>query len=509
MVEVKKKRTLEDFFAAPLNPPDNYVIDPNRKSEVVKEMEEEERINRNRGSDTKISVKTDGTPVVDSAPLDVSGYASPKKASKPVPQELPEIPDAPKAPPSVSSTIRSSLSETPMQKAAPSQAAQAVEKDSGFPWDRALIGATPFLVGLLTGNKMEGAEVAGNHLAKDEGDIYKRERDLAGKLTELKLKQSQGIGEGKRRYTAQTIASNAGTNGKAAFDTFTGKYLDPQGRDILSNFIRSGYAVNPEEFDRRKVVSSDFRRSDADYLSENTRLDPTTGELGIVRNGRITQVGGQETGTLNVKQQGEAKGLRDEFRSNPIVKRTMPVLSSANQIMQLLNSGKAVSQAAAKTALARMSGEVGNLSEMEQAIYTRSPSIQSKIRGWLNLQATDEALQPHEVEDLKQIASFYSQASKELLGSAIAETQAIAREDYNLPNNTVSRITSPIEVPLMEQARKGEISGKKMSVTYNGKTHTSSNPKLRLAVEVDGKVQWTDEPWEKVKAAYPKAKRLN
>lgn len=503
-------KKLEDWLAEVNRPvPSNYVgeeyipapikEDPS-KAEAYKQMVEEDK-RQNLAS-------KDGTLTVSAAEVEQPVVEKPsvketiKKAMAPeasVPQYNPQHRSSA---PSVKESVSMKMPIVPQ-----------VEGPSV--WERAMVGATPLLVGLLTGNKMEGAQVAANHLVKDEGDLVKRGRDLNSKLAELAMKRELAGEGGKRRYTSQTIAveDNASPGGvaniKATFDTFTGKYFTPDGAEIPSNFIRSGYSVNPEEYDRRKMVASKVKRSDADYLGTGTRIDPTTGQLGIVRNGVISPVEGQETGKLNVRQQEERNKLAGEFRQNPIVKRVMPVLSTSQSLQSLLTSGKPVSQKAAQTLLARMSGEVGNLNMMEQQLYMGSPSLNESAKRWLNLQATDKPLQPHEVEELIAIATHYTASSKQMLDSAVQETRRVGIEDLNLPEDTVNRVTSPIAAPLNEQVKKAEEKSKVTHVNWKGKTYESENPEEKLAVEINGKFFWTSADWEDVKKEHPKAKRLN
>lgn len=94
---------------------------------------------------------------------------------------------------------------------------------------------------------------------------------------------------------------------------------------------------------------------------------------------------------------------------------------------------------------------------------------------------------------------------------AIQETQSIGRDDYDLPDDTVNRITSPIAAPLMEQSRKGAIAGKPPVIEYRGRKWSSPNPakSMPFTIPGDDTVYW--EPpsmWEKIKSETPGAKRL-
>lgn len=109
----------------------------------------------------------------------------PKAKATEAPKEEAPAPEAPKvpAPPINYSNGSSQSSSTKERLTVPEYA-----PDSSV-WERALIGATPLLVGLLTGNKLEGAQVASQHVVADEGDRYKRGKDFNQKLAEMAAKR--------------------------------------------------------------------------------------------------------------------------------------------------------------------------------------------------------------------------------------------------------------------------------------------------------------------------------
>jgi hypothetical protein len=296
-------RSLEDFFSGKKERPE-YVTDPDKiedesKRAVVKTAAKSfysdiDKKNIEKAKDTKVKVEG-GKTVMDSGMIDASTILAENKG-----EDAPggrKLDRAKLFPPDQIGQGQAPQNEIP--GAQPQQQVPA-KQDSSFPWDRALIGATPLLVGLLTGNQLEGTQTSADYFVQGEGDLYKRERDLSAKLAQMKVKRETAAAEGgKKRFVAQTIALKDGTNVKAAFDSFTGKYILPDGSSLDSDLIRAGYALNPEEDDRRKNNSSYYKRSDADYLGTNTKIDPNTKQLGIIREGGITPVKGQVTGEFN------------------------------------------------------------------------------------------------------------------------------------------------------------------------------------------------------------------
>lgn len=506
------KRTLEDFFSLYKKPVEReeYVTDPAKDAEVMKKIHAEDiQASMENAKDTKVSKDSKGNIQVDSGSIVVSAPAPVKKeeAPAPAPVEAPKVVEAPAPAPVEEAPAKPSVRE--VVERAPEE-----RKPAGFSgWERALIGATPLLVGFLTGNKLEGVQTASKYLVDSEMDLNKRALDLEGKLAEMKAKSEKGVG-GTRRFSSQNIVVDEGTgpqNVKASFDTHTGKYFMPDGSEIPSKFIRAAYAVNPEEFDRRTFLKDTVNRDYANYVGTGSYISPTTGLRVMNRNGVEIPVQGQEVGALNPRQEEHRNKLANEFRQNPVVKSVLPVARTAQSIQNLLRSGMPVSQTAAKTLLARMSGEVGNLSEMEQRIYEGSPSIVAKVQRWMSLQATDQPLQPHEVEDLIQIANHYATASRQILNKAANETIRTGLLDFNLPVDTVERAISPIYAPMEEQFEKGAQKAKKPMVNYKGKSYSTPDPSKTIPFRVEGVegVFWASEKeWERIQKEDPQAKRL-
>lgn len=513
MAEIaKKKRTLDEFFQDPLGlkAPQEYVTisSPEREAVVIKQLEEEEKKNKAGDKNTKVSRGAKGQPVVDSGALDVMGV-TPAKPKPPV-APAPVV----QAPAPVSTPVPA---PQPAVEPAPTPVTEAPKKQPidgpGFPWDRLLVGATPLLTGLLTGNPLEGVNESAKYFTETEKDLSKRQLDLDSKLAELKAKRELAGSGGEKRFTAQNVVvelpGQLPMNVKASHDTYTGQYFYPDNTPIPGKYIRSGYAVNPEEFDRRLDNTFDHKLRHADAVGQGAYDSPTTKLRSVVRNGKEITIEGQDVGTLNPKQQADREKLTAQFKQNPIIAKVTPVAIQAKQLVDLLSSGNPVAQKAARTALARMSLEVGNLNQMEQEVYNGSPSVMAQIKRFMNLQVTDEPLTPPEIEGLLQVARFYTDASKDLIRRAVKETHDVGTRDYNLPEDTVNRTTSPIAGPLLDQITKGEVKAQPVAVVHGGRTWTSPKREMSVPFLLNGVVNFAEpKDWAEIKKQYPKAQRL-
>lgn len=515
MAEIKKKKTLEDFFAQTPKVREEYVTAPEKEAAVVEHFEDERVINEARGKDTVVTQKGKNA-VVESGALEVSGIVPKNNTPKPMATAAEEIAPEVQAP-SLRDSIRSDMPQRQVATEAPAPTTAPKKEESSFPWDRALIGATPLLVGLLTGNKTEGVQVAGNHLVKDEGDLYKRERDLNAKLAEMKQKKEEGVG-GSKRFVAQNIALNDGTNVKATFDSFTGKYLMPDGQEIPSNFIRSGYAVNPEEFDRRKVVSSDFKRADADYLGQNTKVDPTTGELGIIRNGQITPVMGQDSGQLNKRQDDEIKSAQKEFTSSQPYKDAAQSLSLAPVVSSLLdavdrnNDPNSIAGNSVVLTMIRQAQRVGVASDRDAAAMGGTQSWEESInRITEKLLGSGVPLTKRDIADLREISSIYTKRSKEMLSGYYAEKRGSFASRINVDPSIIDQHIGAEVRPYLNTAEKPiKAKNAPTQVQYGGQTWTSRNRTESMPFVLNGAVNFAEPKlWEQIKKENPSAKRLD
>lgn len=167
-------------------------------------------------------------------------------------------------------------------------------------WERLLIGATPALVGLLSGNELEGVSLSGQTLANTEADLYKRERDFNGKIAEMKAKRAiSGTTSKKPNFARQELYDPR--TGK----TFVHSLVDNQDMGVLGeappNKVRESYSkvelYNPETkrmemaFVNPKTKQVDFygpgpqkdrtSLTDLDFQGESTKalIDMDTGDV--------------------------------------------------------------------------------------------------------------------------------------------------------------------------------------------------------------------------------------
>jgi hypothetical protein len=504
-----------------------YITDPSipeqKKKAVSDVLKKEKEANLAKAGDTHVSVEN-GKPVYNSGAIDVSGVLPEEVA----PVRPPVIEEAPLEAPleKEKPSIRDLMPKGPMREGVVNQnAGKTITPpvyDKSFPWERALIGATPLLVGLLTGNRLEGVKTSSDYFVNSESDLYKRERDLQNKLAEMQAKQDMARSpaeSGKKRFSSSTIALEDGQNIKAVFDTFTGKYFYPDGSEIASDLIRAGYAVNPEEFDRRKGVSSNYKRSDADYLSQGARVDPTTGELGIVRNGEINPIKGQATGQLNKKQEADIKDAVKEFTKSAAYQDSTQALTLAPQVNSLLdavqrsNDPNAIAGNSVVLTMIRQAQRVGVASDRDAAAMGGTQQWEESInRITEKLLGSGKPLTNRDIQDLREISNIYTKRAKDMLGAFYNEKKGSYASRYNISPEIIDQHIGADVRPYMNLAEKKiEANNAPKKLVHGGKTWTSPSREESIPFTLgnDGTVYWTKpDLWDAVKKQEPKAKRL-
>lgn len=490
--------------------PAEHVLDPKRVSDEF----EREKLQKDLEAEKKKNASGSGSDAID-----VSGYVKDEKTVKKT--VTPEAPaEQPKKP------LREALNIPPYNpQSAPAAQPVAsdgmnVQKEEGFPWDRALIGATPLLVGLLTGNKLEGTQTAGNYWAKGEQKLYNDEQTLAMKLAEMKAKRDLASGQqGSRRYQSQTIALQDGTNVKGVFDTFTGKHLLPDGQEIPSNFIRAGYSVNPEEYDRRKVVASKHKIEDADALGTGAKVDPVTGELAIVRNGVAKPVAGSPAGKFNKKQEADITGGIKELKDSDAYKDSVQALSLTPQVTSLLeaagrsNDPNSIAGSSVVLTMIRQAQRVGVASDRDASAFGGTQQYMETINRLEDkLLGSGKPFTQRDLNDLKEVSSIYTRVAKKRLGGYYADKKNSFASRFNIDPALIDEQMGTEVRPYMD-VEETQIKASNAPVQVkgsDGRTWTSSARDKSMAIEMDGVVNFADpKDWELIKKRYPKAKRLN
>jgi hypothetical protein len=310
-----------------------------------------------------------------------------------------------------------------------------------------LLGLIPLATSVVAGGQLgEGVDVAGKYYGDLAKDTEKRQQSLEDKLLALELSRAKKASEGtkgsKRFQSFSSVDPDTKQVIMGSYDTFTGQYLDNKGQPISADKIRRGFAVIPEESDRRLGVSSDVKKSLDEYFLKGSRVSPETGLIVAPKGGKLEPVQ-ESTGILNPKQEKDLTTLTSKFVSSDLYKKTAQTLASATNVKKLLieanNNENAAAANSARVQIARMAGEVGALSDSDIERAGGSPSIKERARRFSNLQKTGVPLSQRDMIELQDIAIIYEKAAKMKLNSAVSSLEEDFVTNYNGVPGAVAR----------------------------------------------------------------------
>jgi hypothetical protein len=284
-------------------------------------------------------------------------------------------------------------------------------------------------------------KAAADMVSKDET----RRNKLEDKLMDIeKARAIAGAKASKGDKSFQTVNIVDEASGdviKANFDKNTGKYYSPEGKPLNSEKIRAGYSVIPEEWTRRSDVGLKVAKEKADYTP---RLNPESGNYA-----RATENGMQDIGVnksrLTPKQEKDLTQQTDKFITSDVYKKSAATLSAAGNIDELLsaaNSGNAAAANSARVQIARMSGEVGALSDMDIKSTGGSPSIKNTVKRFANLQRTGVPLLPQDIAELKEMARIYEAVARKKIGAAVSK---LDKSNVELSGGLPGSVTQKLE----------------------------------------------------------------
>lgn len=280
---------------------------------------------------------------------------------------------------------------------------------------------SPLLVEALFGGGEAGgvsAGIAGENILKGIESKEKRRQTIEDKLLELdKTRMLRKPGSGLQTKSVRNKIT--GEVEIANFDPMSGYLFTPTGEALNPDEYEYTSGLSPAEYNRRAEKMTAEIKSRGEHFGRGWRIDPTTGLLVRVKNGEILPL--QKIQGLNPKQEKDLSTVVEKFRSSDLFKKSEAALIDAGSARDLLrdaNSGNSAAASLARTKLARMSGEVGSLSDRDIENAGGSPSFRRKAQRFANLQATGVPLSATDIRELTEVAKIYeNNARKNILGA--------------------------------------------------------------------------------------------
>lgn len=162
----------------------------------------------------------------------------------------------------------------------------------------------------------------------------------------------------------------------------------------------------------------------------------------------------------------QRKALDEETkRLDTLTKGANEQMAGIRKVRSLLSSGSKLTPAAIRTQMPRVMGEVGNMSEQEQAIWTGSQDLLSRAEQYLSTITTSELTPENKAEFQKLLNAFEKSAINNLdiiTGGSAAQMQEL----YGVPQTFSKRVLLPAQIRQSKISSSTEIKRK----TQDGRT---------------------------------------
>lgn len=295
-------------------------------------------------------------------PIGISGMFSEKK--EPVDSPAVETQSLPSEPSAISADEQPTREPSSMQMS---------------DMDALLVGATPLLAGLLTGNMQDA------YSASSSGLMTLAQWRMA---KEKKKTESESS---RNRYYIDQVEMPDGTVKLARVDKQTGE-------------------ITPTEY------TAGFK--------QGIIKDPRTEELVRASGGRgmispLKDTTGEAPQQLKVRQQRLLRSTRDQMKTDKALGVAKTAFNSANQIITTLQSGNPIGEVGTKILFPRMFGEVGNLTAQEQAAFQSNPQLLERGRQAYSRYLEGKPFTDQNKSDLIELARLMRDANKQVMEGII------------------------------------------------------------------------------------------
>lgn len=470
MATETKKRSLEEFFK------DSFSPGADRKEYVTNVADDGKVVNKSATSTAVVDPKTN-TAKVDSGVINVDAVKSQEEVAPAPVIEAPK-PEGPYKPLDAQDAqrVQPSLKQTLFGQPA---------EDSSV-MERALIGATPLLVGLLTGNTLEGAQTSSKYFVNEESDRYKRTKDINQKLAELKLKREVAGSNGKDKFDKTTVL-NPETGKKEIWSMLNGRRYEFLGQDapdaakdkfgqvvVESEKFPGRYetwsTLNGKKYER---LGNDFKKEDVVFKES---FNPSSGkneykmfsksgdDLGFV--GQLPE-GAKKYG-MSLEERMALKKFEKDLKAPEVkfkqerdlnkdregvvtTKNTRELAEAHGKIMNTTFGKDPLSDVATIFSLFKMMDPGSVVRESEQALGMGARSYEDLVDNVGPIIMKQRYLTDKQVKNIRALANKMYEQQQTLQESSVDANMKARAKEYGLNDNFVA---PPIKTPYKEMPLK-------------------------------------------------------
>jgi membrane-associated HD superfamily phosphohydrolase len=230
---------------------------------------------------------------------------------------------------------------------------------------------------------------------------------------------------------------NRETGNPVIFDQEHNRYVDSVSNEPVQSFVRNVayrnafgdqvYAGGPGQTPAM-AISSQYRPIEAMSDKEIERFQPKKEQRASLE---------KEQNSLN--------------KQNEIAQKQYTAIS---KLRQVINSKNKLTGAVIRTQMPRLSGEVGNLNESEQQVWTGSQALLDRVGQWLLRQGESELTETNRKE-LSDLIDTFEGSIQEATKQAKGRSQQSLAVNYAIPKPFSDRaLTIPTALPHSEAQKK-------------------------------------------------------
>jgi hypothetical protein len=306
----------------------------------------------------------------------------------------------------------------------------------------------------------------------------------------------------------------------AAQSRIDGSVSLPDGTKVPGNYIRAAGVSGSAEFDRKIEKGAGIRKEEGDYFGKNTRVNPQTGELEIIRNGASTPViTGQPKQEFNKKQQGDVAEMVTDFTKSPAYAESVNSLSIAPTVTSLLdaaqrtNNPNSVAGKSVMLTMIRQAQKTGPVSDKDAASMGGTEQLAESLdRLEQKLMGQGGSITIRDIQELREISEIYRKRSQSLLADHYSQSSEAYKKRFGLSDEQIKGQLDSKVKPYLDSSNKSfKSSSLPEGVDFNGSRQypPKKNPNATVPYSVDGKLFWA-EPGndDSIMKENPNAKRL-
>lgn len=284
-------------------------------------------------------------------------------------------------------------------------------------WKDYLPYLTPLLVEGLMGTNADAAGIAGTALMGAESDRIKRKQSLEDKLLEMdKAKLSRKMASVK--FQPKSLRDK--TTGESLIGSYdpTTDTMYVGGKPVDTSKYELAPGLSRQEFEARSGITQQRQQELGDYFGRGVRLDPDTGLLSRVINGKLVPLQVQK-GQLNPKQTRDLEKIIGSFRTTDVYKKNADTLRFTGTLRGLIEEGNPVSLEMAKSELAKAAEGGGRLTDEDVARLGGSRALKDQAKRFAYLQRTGEGATPKDTYFMMRVADILEERARKNLSQSV------------------------------------------------------------------------------------------